>query len=237
MGRDAALAAGIEAELQRIGTKLRATKEKAYLKSELVHVGATVPQMRATVVAALESLEDLTRAEMLAATAAMWSKGVFELRMAAVEILLRKRKLLEAADLARIEQLLRESQTWALVDVLATHVAGDLVERFPGLGRTLDRWAKDQDFWIRRSAMLALLVPLREGGGDFARFGRYADTMLEEKEFFIRKAIGWILRETSKKQPQLVFDWLAPRAARASGLTLREGSRQLPAKLRAQLGR
>ena len=51
--------------------------------------------------------------------------------------------------------------------------------------------------------MLALLVPLRRGGGDFTRFGRYADAMLEEKEFFIRKAIGWVLRDTAAA-PDLV---------------------------------
>jgi 3-methyladenine DNA glycosylase AlkD len=46
--------------------------------------------------------------------------------------------------------------------------------------------------------------------------------MLEEKEFFIRKAIGWVLRETSKRRQHEVFDWIVPRAARASGVTLRE---------------
>jgi 3-methyladenine DNA glycosylase AlkD len=80
----------------------------------------------------------------------------------------------------------------------------------------------DYDFWIRRSALLALLIPLRRGDGDFARFTRYADAMLDEKEFFIRKAIGWVLRDTALKRPTMVYDWLFPRAARASGVTLRE---------------
>ena len=77
--------------------------------------------------------------------------------------------------------------------------------------------------------MLALLIPLRQGEGDFDRFGRYADGMLEEKEFFIRKAIGWVLREVSKKRPELVFDWIAPRTDRASGVTMREAVKYLPA--------
>ena len=91
----------------------------------------------------------------------------------------------------------------------------------------LDRWAADGDFWIRRSAMLALLRDLRAGKGDPERFFRYADAMLEEREFFIRKAIGWILREMGKKRPELVEAWLAPRAHRASGLTLREARKSL----------
>jgi 3-methyladenine DNA glycosylase AlkD len=46
--------------------------------------------------------------------------------------------------------------------------------------------------------------------------------MLDEREFFIRKAIGWVLRETARKQPDLVYAWLEPRAGRASGVTVRE---------------
>ena len=88
---------------------------------------------------------------------------------------------------------------------------GPLVERYPELTGVLDRWAADPDFWIRRSALLSLLLPLRRGAGDFERFSRYADQMLDEREFFIRKAIGWVLRETAKQRPALVAAWLEPR--------------------------
>jgi 3-methyladenine DNA glycosylase AlkD len=57
--------------------------------------------------------------------------------------------------------------------------------------------------------------------------------MLEEKEFFIRKAIGWVLRETARKRPDLVYGWLLPRAARASGVTVREAVKPLTAPQRA----
>ncbi len=59
--------------------------------------------------------------------------------------------------------------------------------------------------------------------------------MLEEHEFFIRKAIGWTLRETGKKRPELVFAWLLPRAHRASGVTVREAVKYLPEEQRAEI--
>jgi 3-methyladenine DNA glycosylase AlkD len=59
--------------------------------------------------------------------------------------------------------------------------------------------------------------------------------MLGEKEFFIRKAISWVLRETAKKTPQRVVAWLLPRAARASGLTVREACKHLLARDRQRL--
>jgi 3-methyladenine DNA glycosylase AlkD len=147
--------------------------------------------------------------------------------MAAVEFLVLCGSLLDAEDVGLIEELIRGSKTWALVDTLAVSVAGDLVERHPSLNTDLDRWSGDTDFWIRRSSLLALLRPLRRGEGDFERFTRYADAMLDEQEFFIRKAIGWVLRETSKKRPDLVYSWLAPRTGRASGVTMREAVRYL----------
>ena len=124
--------------------------------------------------------------------------------------------------------MLRDSKTWALVDHLSVHLAGPLVERYQELAAKLDRWSEDTDFWIRRAALLALLLPLRRGEGDWQRFTRYADSMLEEKEFFIRKAIGWVLREASKKTPERVGDFVAPRIDRISGVTLREAVKYLP---------
>jgi 3-methyladenine DNA glycosylase AlkD len=118
------------------------------------------------------------------------------------------------------------------VDGLAANVAGALVERFPALERKLDRWADDGDFWMRRSALLAHLVALREGRGDLARFGRRAEALLGDREFFVRKAIGWVLRDASRRDPEGVSRWLLPRAARASGLTLREATKHLPAARR-----
>jgi 3-methyladenine DNA glycosylase AlkD len=112
---------------------------------------------------------------------------------------------------------------------------GPLVEGHPELTSTLDRWAGDDDFWIRRSALLAHLLPLRQGRGDFDRFAGYADAMLEEREFFIRKAIGWVLRDTSRKRPQLVYEWLRPRAGRASGVTVREAVKHLPEEQRDEI--
>ena len=166
---------------------------------------------------------------------ALWRRRIFELRAAAVEILRARVAVLQASDLAATERLIRDSQTWALVDFLAIDVAGGLLVRFPPLGVELDRWSRDADFWVRRASLLALLLPLRRGAGDFARFSRYADAMLEEREFFIRKAIGWVLREVAKKRPALVAGWLAPRTTRVSGVTLREAVRYVPDETKVAL--
>ena len=113
---------------------------------------------------------------------------------------------LRAGDLATVEGLLRASGTWALVDGLAANVAGEIAVRDPRSWPVIDGWAADADFWLRRSALLTLLRGIRTGRPELPRFTRYAQPLLADREFFIRKAIGWVLREISKRDP----DWVAP---------------------------
>ncbi len=222
-------AARIERELRAAGSPGRAASEQNYLKSTMEFTGTPVPAARAIITSWRRGQPDLTGSRLTALASALWAGPYFECRMAAVLLLTDRRQLLQASDAALTERLLRDAGTWALVDGLATDVMGALVERFPELLTTLDRWAADENFWIRRSAMLALLRPLRRGDpAQFGRFAGYADAMLEEREFFIRKAIGWVLRETAKRQPDLVAGWLAPRVERASGITVREAVKWLP---------
>jgi 3-methyladenine DNA glycosylase AlkD len=137
-------------------------------------------------------------------------------------------------DLDLLERLLRESGTWAYVDGLAGNVAAAIVSSHPGdpvVDATLRRWSRDESFWLRRSALLAHLNTVGRRGGfeGWDRFCDFADAMLGEREFFIRKAIGWVLREAGKRRPRLVVDFLAPRVERVSGVTIREAVRYLDA--------
>jgi 3-methyladenine DNA glycosylase AlkD len=221
-------AADLDRQLRASGSEARAKNERQYLKSDLEFYGVSVPVVKRTVGSWLAGHRDLTRSDLVATVEALWSNPVHELRSAAVRLLEVRVDLLVPGDIDLIERLIRESKTWALVDNLAASVAGPLLDRHPDADTVLDRWAGDDDFWIRRSSLLAHLLALRSGEGDFERFARYADAMLEEKEFFIRKAIGWVLRDTARKRPDLVYEWILPRAARASGVTMREVLKRLP---------
>ena len=233
--RPDATADAIAAELRAAGSPERAGRERAYLKSDLEFFGVPVPVTRAAIRAWCRARPGLGHGELVAVAAALWQPPVFDRLMAAEMLLELNPALLGPADVPLIERMLREARTWALVDSLAADLMSGLVERYPALTEVLDRWAADGDFWIRRSALLTLLVPLRRSAGDFGRFSRYADQMLAEKEFFIRKAIGWVLRETAKKRPALVAEWLAPRIRQVSGVTLREALKPLPPDVQTAL--
>jgi 3-methyladenine DNA glycosylase AlkD len=228
-------AARLEARLREIGTPERAISEKQYLKSDLDFLGVTVWQNRAQVKAMVADIGAVDHDQLIALADELWSEGIFDRRMAATILLDLRSGLLDTEDLPFLEGLLRDSHTWALVDGLAGDVVGSILAADEeGTSAVLDRWASDADFWIRRSALLAWLQPLRRGA-PLDRFLSYADAMLDEKEFFIRKAIGWVLREVGKRRPEEVAAWLAPRTHRASGVTMREAVKYLPASTAADL--
>jgi 3-methyladenine DNA glycosylase AlkD len=229
------LAAAIDAELRAHATPGRAEHERAYLKSPLEHHGTSVPAIRAVAKDVVRRHPALTHEDLVGLADTLWGMSVHECRAIAVELLRLHDDRLGPQDLPLLERLLRESRTWALVDPLATGVVGPVLERHPGLGQVLDRWAADDDFWLRRAALLALLPALRRGEGDFARFSAYADQMLAEQEFFVRKAIGWVLRDTARRRPDLVYQWLLPRARRASGVTVREAVKPMSEQQRAAI--
>jgi 3-methyladenine DNA glycosylase AlkD len=166
----------------------------------------------------------------------LWSRRVHELRMLAVELLEVFGSRLGLDDVPWLETLLRDCRTWALLDGISASVVGALVDRYPGeLAPHLTGWAGDDDFWLRRASLLAHLRGLRRGAGDFEQFGALADTVLDDREFFVCKAIGWVLRDTGKRRPELVVAWLEPRAGRVAGLTFREAVKYLPAADRERL--
>lgn len=223
-----ALVDRLDTDLRALGTPERAGQERRYLKSELTHYGVTLPAIHRLAKTTIRAQPELDHRALVDLAERLWVVPVHERRALAADLLSLRVDLLGPNDVPLLEQMLRQSKTWALVDALAPSVMGPLVERHPELGAVLDRWAVDADFWVRRAALLAHLLPLRRGAGDFERFARTADSLLDDREFFIRKAIGWVLREAGRARPEAVVAWLTPRVRRASGVTVREAVKHLP---------
>jgi 3-methyladenine DNA glycosylase AlkD len=225
-----------EQRYRAAGSAKRAVGTKAYLKSDLRFYGTTMPEIRRAANEFAREHPDLTRAQLRTIVDELWSTDVFELRSAGVALLSKYIELLTERDLTWLIGFVRRSTTWAHVDWLAADVIGGVVGESRTALRRLPAWARDENFWVRRTALLAQLRTLSHEAGDFPLFARLAAPMLGEREFFIRKAIGWILREVSKKRPDLTFVFLRENLSKVSGLTLSEGAKYLPAAQRRELG-
>jgi len=225
----------MRATLTAAGSAARAVNEKAYLKSDLAFLGSDMPAIRNAAKALILRVRAADKAAVRPLVVALWSTGVHELRAVAMFLLEAYEGLLGARDIPLVARLLRESRSWAYLDWICFKVAAPMLARVPLMRRTLPRWARDDDFWMRRAALLTLLPGLKDGTIPFSAFVAIGVPMLGEREFFIRKALGWVLREVSKSDPARVAEFLRAHRADVSGLTLREGAKYLPPRDRKAL--
>jgi 3-methyladenine DNA glycosylase AlkD len=227
--------AQLKGDCEAQASRTRAVHEQKYLKSDLTFIGVTQPMIRKTARAFVRQHAGLDRSGLRALVEGLWKTRIHELRSVAIGILELRVDLLIKVDSAWLIDLVDRANTWAHVDWLAVKVVGALLVREPALAPQLDRWVKHQNFWVRRTALLALHDPLLAGRGDFDHFARLAAGLLHEREFFIRKAIGWVLRSTAKRTPARTAAFVAAHAPAMSGLTFREATRALPAADQARL--
>jgi 3-methyladenine DNA glycosylase AlkD len=125
-----------------------------------------------------------------------------------------------AAFLDTLEALITAKPWWDTVDALATHGVGAVVRRHAGLRPAMDRWLAGDDLWLARSALLHMNRWKADADRAWlfdACLARAADT-----DFFVRKAIGWALREHSKLDEQAVVAFVAAHESELSGLSRRE---------------
>lgn len=226
----------IDSVLLKQADPVRAAREKEYLHSASTHLGVGVPALHRI---ARSTARGLDRATLLDVAVRLWDEPtppVHERRFVAADLLANRPEVMEPSDVPLVERMTRESGTWAIVDTLAPHVLGPIVEQHPDeMTAVLDDWARTGDRWLRRSVLLAYLPSLRAGRGDWHRFTGYADSLLGDREFFVAKAIGWVLRDTARRRPELVLAWVVPRMPRMHRVTAREVVKPFPPDVRQRL--
>jgi 3-methyladenine DNA glycosylase AlkD len=220
--------AEMTAALVPLGRPERAAGSKAYLKSDDDFLGVATPLGRPVFLGWLRRARP-DDATVLAVADRLWQSHVFEHRWGATELLTARAGQLGPGALDRIEAMVRHAGTWALVDPLSYNAAGTILTVHPEVAGAVDGWVADGSFWVRRLSVLCLSRPVRAGVLPFATLASVADRLLEEKELFVRKAIGWALRDIGRHEPDAVADFLLPRMGRVSGVTWREARKPLPA--------
>jgi 3-methyladenine DNA glycosylase AlkD len=224
----------LRAELAANADPVRAAGQQAYMKSAMPYYGLTTPQQRKLTSAVVAELggQLASADEWQAAIRALWDHaGHREEWYAAISLVRHRRyapfRTVEAMPLYR--HMIETGQWWDVVDELATHPVCDTVLAAPATERQRMReWALDANMWVRRTAILSqnhaaertdtsllrdVIVPNLEHGG--------------RQDFFIRKAIGWALREYSYTDPSWVRAFVGEHAGQMAGLTVREATKRL----------
>ncbi|MCB9544368.1 MAG: DNA alkylation repair protein [Myxococcales bacterium] len=219
-----ALLASLRAELTAHADAPRAVAMAAYMKTDQPFYGVIAPTRRAIGKAAARRFRPTDRAGYEAAVAAVWALPEREAQYLAIQLALAWQPT--PASIPLFRRLIVEGAWWDTVDELAVHVMGGLLAREPAaVWPWLDAWIDDPDLWLRRTALLA--QNRQKAATDADRLFAWCRKRADEKDFFIRKAIGWALRTYAATAPEAVAAFLVAERPRLSGLSFREASKHL----------
>jgi 3-methyladenine DNA glycosylase AlkD len=222
----AALARELARRLEAAGDPARIAGAQAYMKTPDPFFGVGAVAMRAVVKELARAHPPVDAAACRAQIAAFWALPQREARYAAVDWGRRFPALRTLEALPLFERMIREGAWWDTVDEIARfHVGALLLEHRAAMKPVLEAWVRDPCLWIRRSALLA--HQKHRERTDEAQLFDHCLRLAPEKAFFIRKAIGWALREHGKARPKQVLDFVDAHRDRFSGLTVREALKRL----------
>lgn len=154
----------------------------------------------------------------------LWNLEEREFQYLAIDYLVALKKYLQKSDMDKVKELIINKSWWDTVDLLAGNIVGTLCAEYPELIQAyiLD-WCKSPNIWLVRTAILFQLKYKENTDTELLSF--IIETNSASKEFFINKAIGWILREYSKTNKEWVKSFIATHTL--APLSVREGSKYL----------
>jgi 3-methyladenine DNA glycosylase AlkD len=219
----------VMAALKPLKNAERAAGARAYMRNRFVYIGISTPKRRAAVGALIRGFKPATAEELRLAATGLWACAEREYQYVAADLLARYQAALSLDDLPWLLELAQKKSWWDTVDCLVK-VVGKVVRRSGVKGvRAMERAVRHKDFWVRRIAMLHQLGWRDEC--DMEQLFAFAELLATEKEFFIRKAIGWALRDYAWHDWRAVEKFLKTSEVKFSGLTVREAGKNF-AKLK-----
>ncbi|NQX93270.1 MAG: DNA alkylation repair protein [Flavobacteriales bacterium] len=201
-----------------------AEQQKAYMRNQFDYFGLKSEkrktlQKEAIAIANKPKKEDLEDQIKL-----LWENPHRECQYAAQELFVKYVRHLEEADLDLIEWMIVTKSWWDTIDYIAANLVGKYYLKYPDLAYSrFDEWLDSDNFWLQRCV---LLYPLKfKGELDWDLLSRCVHHLEGSNEFFINKAIGWILRQSSRHQPDKVREFIQNH--QLSKLSLKEATKYI----------
>jgi 3-methyladenine DNA glycosylase AlkD len=197
------LVGDIRAALRAAADPVRAPGQQAYMRSQMPFLGVGVPEVRRITRARVKSVPHADGERLRDAARALWDDAAYrEERYAAMALLAEPSASADPVVVPLIEHMVRTGRWWDYTDELAHRLAA-LHDSHPvETGALVRRWSTDGDLWIRRTAIISQLG--RRDRVDHGLLEQVIAPNLADREFFLRKAIGWALRDYARVDP----DWV-----------------------------
>jgi len=204
---------------------VRGEQMAAYMRDRFPFLGLPAPTQRALTRTVVAGLPTPAEADLRAVALACWQLDEREYQYFACDWLRRHMAVPGPGFLATLRTLITTKSWWDTIDPLATRVVGGLVRRHPELGAEMDAWSADEDMWLIRTAILHQLHYGTDTDAD--RLFGYCTRQAGHRDFFVRKAIGWALRQYARTDPAAVARYVADHRDRLSPLSVREATKHL----------
>ena len=207
---------------------------RAYMRDRFEFLGIQTPARRKAVANLIRAQKDASAADLLRSARMLWTLPEREYQYVAVDLLARHVRKLNPAHIAALLRLVRKKSWWDTVDALASVInrivyancVADSARVADSTVQTqMDAALASGNLWVRRVAILHQLGWRSQT--DTERLFRYVTACAHEEEFFIRKAIGWALRDYARHAPDAIRRFLATNRAVLSPLSLREAGKHL----------
>jgi len=212
-------------ELKKVGDPETAKGMQAYMKTSQPFYGVQAGPRRKSFKQVAKNFKDLTRQEYEQVIFELWNGEYREDMYQALEVAEHYKAYRDLASWPIYDRLVKTAPHWDTLDWIAGKIVSPLVLQHRELEERLVEWSKDNNFWVRRASLLAHLHHKEQ-----TNKALLADTILtlaHEEEFFIRKAIGWILRDYSYANPEWVETFVNEHETELSGLSKREALKQI----------
>lgn len=201
-----------------------AERMSAYMKHNFKFLGIPSP-LRSELnkdIFALIGKMDIVNIEPI--VEALWQLPEREYQYLALVLIDKVKKKLTPSHLEFFIELILEKSWWDTIDAIAPNYIGYIMLQYPELREEyIPAWVRSNNFWINRTALLFQLKYKKDT--DFELLKSCIEPLKTQKEFFVKKAIGWALREYSKTNPEMVKDYIS--TANLQALSKKEGLKHM----------
>lgn len=223
MGRDTTRS--LRRQLVAIADPGAAVPMAAYMRNRFDYLGVKTPARRAATADLMKASRSWPVDDVISFATELRAEPEREFHYVASDILARNDGRLRADDIDHLGDFITTKSWWDTVDALASPTVGTMVSNHAELGSTMDDWIDADDFWLAR---VAIIHQLRfHDATDQERLFRYSLRRSGDDEFFIRKAIGWALRQFARTDPDAVRNFVDAHRDVLSPLTVREATKHL----------
>ncbi|WP_299890951.1 DNA alkylation repair protein [uncultured Lacinutrix sp.] len=197
----------LETEFNKNANPEIALQQEAYLRNQFKCYGIKTNDRRSIQKPFLVSQFLPPKTELESIIKTLWKKPQREFQYFAQELSFKYVKKIEQNDIALFEYMVINKSWWDTVDFIANKLMGAYFKAFPKLQKAyVDKWLKSKNIWLQRAAILFQLKYKEAINTELLTYT--INKLLGSKEFFINKAIGWILREYSRTNPKWVLDFV-----------------------------